>query len=207
MLKVIHGKTMRDELHGKTVAILVAHGFEQSELEDPRQALVKAGAVTRIVSPEGDEVRGWDEVAFCNWFDVDVPLNKAREADFDALLLPGGVMNPDRLRSIPAAVDFARAFFEAGKPVAAIGHGLQLLVEADVVRGRTITSHPAIKTDLINAGAHWVDEKVVTDGGLITSRGLMDIPAFSEAFLEEMRTGKRRSAGDASVVQAGRLCR
>jgi len=181
--------SMKHDLHGKKVAILVANGFEQSELEEPRQALTEAGALTEIISPEKGEVRGWDEVAFGSWFDVDVPLAKAREADYDALLLPGGVMNPDELRTLPDAVALVRAFFSAGKPVAAICHGPQLLVEADVLRDRTLTSYPSIKTDLINAGAHWVDEEVVVDRGLVTSRSPADIPAFSEKFIEEISEG------------------
>jgi protease I len=202
---------MKYNLQGKKVAILVAHGFEQSELEEPRRALMEAGASTRIVSPEGDEVRGWDEVAFSNWFDVDLPLNKVGEEDFDALLLPGGVMNSDRLRTIPKAVDFARSFFEGRKPVAAIGHGLQLLVEAEVVRHRTVTSCPSIKTDLIHAGARWVEEKVVADGGLVTSGGPADIPAFNEKLIEGINEGahvrKRRSAASGHVVPPSRLGR
>jgi protease I len=180
---------MRYDLRGKKVAILVAHGFEQSELEKPRQALLDAGAVAHIISPEREEVRGWDEVGFGDRFDVDVALAKARERDYDALLLPGGVMNPDSLRQLPAAVDFVRAFFESGKPVAAICHGPQLLIEADVVRGRRMTSFPSIKTDLINAGATWVDEEVVVDEGLVTSRSPDDLPAFNDKLVEEIGEG------------------
>ena len=200
---------MKYDLHQKKVAILVAHGFEQSELEEPRRVLVGAGAWTPIVSPEGDEVRGWDEVAFSNWFDVDAPLNQAREADFDALLLPGGVMNSDRLRTIPKAVDFARSFVEAGKPVAAIGHGLQLLVEADVVRNKTVTACPSIKTDLLNAGANWAAKNVVADGGLVTSGGLMDVPAFIERLIEAIGEGalQPRRTGSGKVSLSGRLGR
>ena len=182
-------KPMKYDLHGKKVAILVAHGFEQSELEKPRQALTEAGALTYIVSPEQDGVRGWDKVAFGDWFDVEVPLAEATEENYDALLLPGGVMNSDKLRTLPEAVDFVRSFFEAGKPVAAICHGLQVLIEADVVRDRRLTSFPSIKTDLINAGAGWVDEEVVVDQGLVTSRKPADIPAFNDKLIEEIGEG------------------
>jgi len=180
---------MKPDLHGKKVAILVANGFEQMELEKPRQALTEAGALTYIVSPEKDGVRGWDEVALGDWFDVEVPLAEATEKDYDALLLPGGVMNSDKLRTLPEAVDFARSFFEAGKPVAAICHGPQVLIEADVVRDRRLTSFPSIKTDLINAGAGWVDEEVVVDQGLVTSRKPEDIPAFNDKLIEEIEDG------------------
>jgi deglycase len=180
---------MKYKLKGKRIAILVANGFEQSELEQPRETLTNAGATTHIISPESDAVRGWSEGSFADRFTVDMPLRKARESDYDALLLPGGVMNPDRLRTFPEAVDFVRAFFDAGKPVAAICHGPQILIEADVVRDRTLTSHPSIKTDLINAGATWVDQEVVVDQGLVTSRRPADLPAFNEKVVEEIGEG------------------
>ncbi|HYD85465.1 MAG TPA: type 1 glutamine amidotransferase domain-containing protein [Opitutus sp.] len=180
---------MKQSITGKKVAILVTDGFEQSELEKPRAALDKAGAQTVIVSPKRDSVRGWDKDDFGESVKVDVPLNKASPADYDALLLPGGVMNPDSLRTIPEAVQFVTHFFEAGKPVAAICHGPQLLIEADVVRGRRLTSYPSIKTDLRNAGAEWVDEAVVTDQGLVTSRRPADIPEFNEKMIEEIGEG------------------
>jgi protease I len=189
---------MKQSITGKKVAILVTDGFEQSELEKPRAALDKAGAQTVIVSPKRDSVRGWDKDDFGESVKVDVPLNKASPADYDALLLPGGVMNPDSLRTIPEAVQFVTHFFEAGKPVAAICHGPQLLIEADVVRGRRLTSYPSIKTDLRNAGAEWVDEAVVTDQGLVTSRRPADIPEFNEKMIEEIgegyHAGQNRSA-------------
>jgi protease I len=180
---------MNADLKGKKVAILVADGFEQSEFEQPRQALEDAGATTYVISPEDGEVTAWDEDDFGDSFDVDVPLSEANPEDYDALLLPGGVMNPDTLRTIPEAVKFARAFFEAGKPVAAICHGPQLLIEADVVRGRRMTSYPSLKTDLRNAGAIWSDETVIVDQGLVTSRRPADIPRFNEKMLEEIREG------------------
>ena len=180
---------MKHDLTGKKVAILVTEGFEQSELEEPRQALERAGAVAHIVSPKDAEVKAWDEDDFGDTFDVDVPLREARADAYDALLLPGGVMNPDKLRQIPEAVEFVKQFFAAGKPVAAICHGPQMLIEADVVRGRSVTSYPSLKTDLINAGAEWSDQPVVTDNGLVTSRKPADIPAFNEKMIEEFAEG------------------
>lgn len=180
---------MKYDLHGKKVAILATEGFEQSELEKPREALQEAGAVAHVISPEKGSIRGWKENDFGDPVKVDVLLDGAKESDYDALVLPGGVMNPDKLRSIPAAVEFVQAFFKAGKPVAAICHGPQLLIEADVVRGRKMTSYASIKTDLINAGARWVDEAVVTDQGLVTSRKPDDIPQFNAKMIEEIAEG------------------
>jgi protease I len=180
---------MTDSLSGKKVAILVAEGFEQIEMTAPRNALKDAGAITEIISPENNEVKGWNHHDEADSFKVDVQLDDADPENYDALLLPGGVMNPDTLRKLPEAVEFVRAFFEAGKPVAAICHGPQVLIEADVVRGRTLTSYPSIKTDLMNAGAHWVDEKVVTDQGLVTSRSPDDLPYFNEKMVEEFAEG------------------
>jgi protease I len=182
---------MNHDLHGKKVAILVADGFEQSEFEKPKQALEQAGATTYVISPNEDRVTGWDHDTnnHGDSFEVDLPLDEARAVDFDALLLPGGVKNPDTLRTIPEAVAFVRGFFEAGKPVAAICHGPWMLVEADVVRGRKVTSYPSIRTDLVNAGALWVDEEVVVDQGLVTSRKPSDIPAFNDKMLEVIAVG------------------
>jgi len=180
---------MSDTLHGKKVAILVAEGFEQVEMTAPRNALKAAGATTEIISPENNEVKGWNHHDEGDSFKVDVKLDEADVENYDALLLPGGVMNPDALRKLPDAVEFVRAFFEEGKPVAAICHGPQVLIEADVVRGRTLTSYPSIKTDLVNAGAHWVDEKVVADQGLVTSRSPDDLPYFNEKMVEEFAEG------------------
>jgi len=182
---------MNQDLSGKKVAILVADGFEQSEFEKPKQALEDAGATTYVISPQEDEVTAWDGDAndFGDSFEVDLTLDEARPEDYDALLLPGGVKNPDTLRMQPEAVAFVKGFFEAGKPVAAICHGPWMLVEADVVRGRKVTSYPSIKTDLINAGAIWSDETVVTDQGLVTSRKPSDIPAFNEKMIEEFAEG------------------
>lgn len=180
---------MNHHLEGKKVAILATDGFEKSELEDPREALHAAGADTYIVSPTTDAIKSWDKDHFGDTVAVDVRLQSADPDDYDALLLPGGVMNPDKLRVVPEVVEFVRAFFDAGKPVAAICHGPQLLIEANVARGRRLTSFPSIRTDLINAGAEWVDESVVVDQGLVTSRKPADIPAFNEKMIEEFAEG------------------
>ena len=185
---------MNHSLEGKKIAILATDGFEQSELEDPRAALEAAGADTYVVSPGSNDIKGWDNDQFGDSIPVDVNLSGADAEDYDALLLPGGVMNPDKLRIVPEAVDFVHAFFDAGKPVAAICHGPQMLIEADVVRGRKLTSYQSIRTDLINAGAQWVDESVVVDHGLVTSRKPSDIPAFNKKIIEEF-------AGDSQKVQ------
>jgi protease I len=176
-------------LSGKRVAILATDGVEQVELTEPRKALDSAGATTKVVSPKPGSIKGWNHT---NWGDpikVDVTLESTSPDDYDALLLPGGVMNPDHLRTNVHAVNFVRAFFEAGKPVAAICHGPWLLVEADVVRGRNVTSWPSLQTDLKNAGADWTDSQVVTDHGLVTSRKPDDIPAFNKKMIEEFAEG------------------
>ena len=192
---------MQNDLTGLRVAILATDGFEQSELEKPRAALQQAGASTVVVSPESGEITGWDTDDWGNPVVVDLILAKADADDFDALLLPGGVMNPDELRALPAAVKFVRAFFDAGKPVAAICHGPQLLIEADVLSNRTVTSFPSIKTDLKNAGAHWVDKDVVADQGLVTSRKPADIPRFNQKIIEEFAEGIHRKQA-VSVAKA-----
>jgi protease I len=166
-------------LQGLKVAILVADGFEQVELLKPRKALDEAGAETSVVSPKKDQVRGWNHTEWGEEVDVDVPLNHAQADDFDALLLPGGVINPDKLRMDPAAVAFVKSFFDNNKPVAAICHGPWSVIEAGYARGRRIASWPSLKTDLRNAGAEWVDQEVVVDGNLVTSRNPDDIPAFN----------------------------
>ncbi|KQU85320.1 glutamine amidotransferase [Variovorax sp. Root318D1] len=165
-------------LDGAKVAILVADGFEQSEMTEPRKALEAVGAVTKIVSPKNNTVRGWKHHKTADEFNVDIPLSQAAAHEFDALLLPGGVMNPDALRIDEEAVTFVRDFFKAGKPVAAICHGPWTLIEAGAVQGRTLTSWPSLRTDLTNAGARWVDSEVVVDGNLITSRKPQDLLAF-----------------------------
>src|SRR6186997_3163437 len=185
----------KNTLQGKKVAILVAEGFEQVELTAPRQALDEAGAETRIVSPAKGQVQGWNHFDKGDKFPVDVALDQARPQEFDALLLPGGVANPDQLRVMPKAVDFIRHFFTEGKPVAAICHALWPLIDADVVRGRTMTSWPSLRTDLINAGAKWVDQEVVVDNGLVSSRKPDDIPAFNRKMIEEFAEGKHQAKG------------
>lgn len=177
------------KLDGKRVAILVAEGFEQVEMTGPRKALEQAGAQTKIVSPAKGEVQGWNHFTHADRFQVDVPLEQANADDFDALMLPGGVANPDQLRMNPEAVQFTRSFFEAGKPIGVICHGSWTLIEAGVVEGRTLTSWPSLKTDLENAGAKWVDQEVVVDHGLVSSRNPKDIPAFSRKIVEEFAEG------------------
>lgn len=186
-------------LAGKKIAILVENGFEQIEMTDPRNALEEAGAETALVSPCSGKVKGWDHTKWGNEFAVDIPLDQARPEDYDGLLLPGGVMNPDHLRENKDAVQFVRAFYDADKPIAAICHGPWTLVEAGVVRGRKLTSYPSIKTDLINAGAEWVDAEVVVDQGLVTSRKPDDLPAFNRKMIEEFAEGihSRRHASPA----------
>jgi protease I len=181
---------MTQQLAGKKIAILVADGFDQSELVSPRQALDEAGAHTEIVSPVQSTVRGWLKGNWADEFAVDVQLGAANPDEYDALLLPGGTINPDRLRREPQAVQFVRAFFEAGKPIASICHGPWMLVEADILRGRTATSFYSIKTDLKNAGANWVDQEVVVDQGIITSRNPGDLPAFNAKMIEEFAEGR-----------------
>jgi protease I len=171
-------------LDGFSVAILVEDGFEQIELTGPREALERAGARTQIVSPKPERVRGWNHHEPGVLFSVDVPLERAEPRDFDALLLPGGVINPDRLRMNAEAVEFAKAFLLAGKPVAAICHGPWMVIETGGARGRRIASWPSLKTDLRNAGAEWVDEPAVVDGDLVTSRRPDDIPQFNDAMID-----------------------
>lgn len=178
------------KLSGKKVAILVEDGFEQVELTSPKQALEEAGAKTYIISPKRDKVKGWEHTKWGQEFPVDVAIEQANASDFDALVLPGGVMNPDKLRTNPQAMHFVRSFFDQAKPVAAICHGPWALVEADVVNGRKVTSYPSIQTDLKNAGANWVDQEVVVDQGLVTSRNPDDLPAFNRKLVEEIAEGQ-----------------
>ena len=180
---------MSTPLFNKRVAILAADGFEQSELEGPMKALEEAGATVSIVSPKSDKIQGMHHADKGDFFDVDIPLSKAKPEEFDALVLPGGLMNPDELRATPEAVGFVRAFGIAGKPIGAICHGPWILIEAGMVENRQLTSWPAISTDLQNAGAIWVDEEVVVDSGIVTSRKPDDIPAFSAKLIEEIQEG------------------
>jgi protease I len=179
------------KVNGKSVAILATHGFEPNELFKPMAALKESGAEVSVVSlPESDsEIKSFSKGEWSRTVPVDTTLSNVSASDFDALVIPGGLMNPDRLRQFTEAVDFVRAFFEAGKPVAAICHAPWLLIEADVVRGRTVTSYPSLKTDLKNAGATWKDESVVTDQGLVTSRSPADLDAFIKKTLEEIGEG------------------
>jgi len=189
----------KKDLTGKRVAILVDEGFEQSELIKPRKALDRLGAHTQIVSPQENEVRGWNIKRWGKSVAVDVPLESADPHNFDALLLPGGVKNPDKLRMNSKAVEFVKHFVDAGKPVAAICHGPWTLIETGGIQGRTLTSWPSLKTDIRNAGGTWVDEEVVVDRGLVTSRKPDDIRAFNKKMIEEFagaekRAGKRPAA-------------
>lgn len=172
------------KLNGLKVAILVAHGFEQSEMTEPKKALEEAGAETKIISPEKDKVKGWTHGNWGDEFPVDVELYTANADDYDALLLPGGVMNPDRLRMNPKAVVFVQKFINADKPIAAICHAPWTLINAEGVQGKKVTSWPSVKMDLINAGANWLDESAVRDGKLVTSRKPDDIPDFNKAMIE-----------------------
>jgi protease I len=183
---------MSGQLDGKKVAILVADGFEQVELTEPRMALDQAGARTFIISPADKKVKGWNHTEWGKEFPVDVGLNAAKPSDYDALLLPGGVMNPDKLRMNESAVGFIKHFVTEKKPIAAICHGPWTLIEAGAVRGRTFTSWPSLKTDITNAGGQWVDQEVVTDNGIVTSRKPDDIPAFNEKMIEEFAEGAHK---------------
>lgn len=184
---------MTTQLEGLRVAILATDGFEQVELTEPRKALDEAGATTHVIAPKSGSIKAWDETDWGTTVDVDATLDEATPQDYDALLLPGGVLNPDHLRVNKKAVSFAHTFFDEGKPVAAICHGPQTLIEADVLRGRRMTSYASVQTDLKNAGANWVDEEVVVDGNLITSRKPDDIPAFNQAIIREFAKAYREA--------------
>jgi protease I len=175
---------MQKQLEGKRIAILATDGFEQSELMEPKKGLEEAGAKVTVLSIKPDEIRGWDHTKWGKSVKVDGLVKDARPDQYDALVLPGGQMNPDVLRMDSSAVTFVRTFFETGKTVAAICHGPWTLIEASVVKGKTMTSWPSLHTDLKNAGVHWVDEPVVTDGNLITSRKPEDLPGFIQAIVE-----------------------
>jgi protease I len=185
---------MDSKLDGLRVAILATDGFEQSELTVPREALDNAGAITLVVSPKPGSIKGWNHTDWGNEVDVDEPLAQADSNDYDALLLPGGVMNPDRLRTDPAAVQFVKDFFEAGKPVAAICHGPWTLVESDVAKDYRMTSWPSLKTDIRNAGGEWVDQEVVRDDNLVTSRKPDDLPAFNREMLTMFAESREEKA-------------
>ena len=182
------------DLKGKTIAILATDGFEQAELTEPKENLEKAGAKTEILSIKNGEIRGWDKKNWGSKVKVDRLVAEANAADYDALVLPGGVMNPDHLRMDRTAVDFVREFAATRRPVAAICHGPWTLIEAGLVRNRTMTSWPSLHTDLENAGATWVDSEVVTDANFITSRKPDDIPAFCRAIAEALSSSSQQFA-------------
>lgn len=182
----------QDKLSGKTIAVLATDGFEQSELEKPVEALRQAGATVLIVSPKDGDIQGWEHHDKGRKVAVDRPLAGARAEDYDGIVLPGGVINPDALRIEPEAIAFIRSFADAGKPIAAICHGPWTLINAEAVEGRRMTSWPSLQADLENAGARWVDEEVVVDQGLVTSRNPDDLPAFCEKMIEEFAEGPHR---------------
>jgi len=185
---------MARKLDGKKVAILVADGFEQIEMTKPRAALDEAGARTTIVSLKPGKIQGMNHAEKGDKFDVDLTLDQARPEKFDALMIPGGLFNPDVMRTHEKAQNFARYFFREGKSVAVICHGPQVLISADLVRGKRMTSWPAIKIDMRHAGARWVDEEVVVDNGLVSSRKPDDIPAFNKKMIEEFAEGHQKTA-------------
>jgi len=180
---------MANELQGRKVAFLATDGVEQVELTEPLKAAKEAGATTHLISIKPDRIQGFKHLDKGDTFPVDKTAADVSASDYDALVLPGGVANPDQLRMNTDAVRFVREFFEQGKPVAAICHAPWTLVEADVVRGRTLTSWPSLRTDIRNAGGTWVDEEVHTDQGLVTSRKPADLPAFCRKMIEEFREG------------------
>jgi protease I len=183
-----------DELQGKKIAFLATNGVEDSELREPHKAVTEAGAQADVVSLEEGEIEGKKG----STFKVDKIVHAVGASDYDGLVLPGGVANPDKLRTDEKAVHFVRDFFEQGKPVGVICHGGWTLVEADVVRGRRMTSYPSIKTDLVNAGAQWVDEEVVVDRGLVSSRWPDDLPAFNAKLIEELAEGIHEEQAEAT---------
>lgn len=176
-------------LENRRVAILTEEGFEQVELTSPKSALKEAGATVDVISPKAGKIKAWDKTNWGIEVDVDKQLDEVSPDDYDALVLPGGVMNPDKLRQNKDAIAFVSAFLDEGKPIAAICHGPQVLIETGMIKGRKLTSYPSLQTDLKNAGAHWVDEEVVVDNGLVTSRRPDDLPAFNKKMIEEFAEG------------------
>jgi len=188
------------KLEGRLIAILATHGVEQVELVEPRRVLQAEGAETRLVSLEPGAIQGMDHIDKADMIPVDVTLDDVEPGGFHALLLPGGAVNPDTLRMDPRAVDFVRYFYDHDKPVAAICHAPWMLVEADVVRGLTLTSWPSLQTDIRNAGGNWTDAQIVNDHGVVTSRGPDDIPAFNEAIVEQFQVGRIKGRHKAHVA-------
>lgn len=181
-------------LNNRKVAILTEDGFEQVELTSPKEALEAAGAKVDVISPKSGKVKAWNKTEWGIEVNVDKPLDQVSPDAYDALVLPGGVMNPDKLRQNKESVAFVSAFLDEGKPVAAICHGPQMLIETGMIGGRTLTSYPSLQTDLKNAGAHWVDQEVVVDNGLITSRTPKDLEAFNRKAVEEIAEGQHHIA-------------
>lgn len=181
---------MNHDLSGKTIAMLATDGVEQQELEEPRDALQKAGATVHVVSVHGGSIRAWNHRDWGDEIAVDRTLDEVSAEDYDGLVVPGGVMSPDALRTHPGAVSLVREFDQADKPMASLCHGPWMMVEADVVNGRRLTSWPSLRTDLVHAGAQWEDSEVVVDCGVVTSRGPDDLPAFCARMVEEMAEGR-----------------
>ncbi len=190
----------KQNLLGKKIAMMATDGFERSELLEPKKVLEEAGAIVDIIAPHEGSIRAMEKHQWADDVKVDVVTTEAIPEDYDALVLPGGVMNPDKLRLDPDAVRLVREMELAGKPIAAICHGPWTLIEADVVRGRTLTSYPSLRTDLIHAGAKWIDQEVVVDRGLVTSRGPQDLPAFNAKIVEEFaRMTRETVSGEARI--------
>ena len=195
---------MNTKLQGKRIAIVATDGFEQVELTEPKKALEAAGATVDVISPKPGQIKGWNHTDWGEKTKVDKTLDEAKPADYDGLVLPGGQINPDKLRIEPKAVAFVTEFFNSGKPIGAICHGPWLLVEAGVVKRRTLTSWPSVRTDIHNAGGHWVDEEVVTDKNLTTSRKPDDLPAFNERLIRELSHAKPAQQKHDAEKQAAR---
>lgn len=186
---------MARDVTGKKAAILTENGFEEVELTEPKKALEAAGVQVQVIAPKSGSVKAWNEDHWSIEVPVDLTLDQANPEDYDLLVLPGGVMNPDKLRTNKTAVQFAEHFLEQGKPLAAICHGPQLLIETGMLANRNLTSYPSLQTDLTNAGAVWEDKEVVVDNGLVTSRSPKDLPAFNKKMLEELSEGKHATTG------------
>lgn len=189
---------MANNMKDKKVAILTEEGFEEVELTEPMKALKEAGVTVHVVSPKEGKVKAWDHDHWSIEIPVDVPLSKANPEEYDMLVVPGGVLNPDKMRTNPDCVAFAQHFIEQAKPLASICHGPQLLIETGMISGRKMTSYPAIKTDLVNAGVLWEDKEVVVDNGLVTSRSPKDLPAFNKKMLEELAEGQHATTAQFS---------